>query len=84
MNALSIVRFIPNIQFDDLVWLSNQTQRACDSTKDNCIDNFRWSRDPMSERYQKAVQNGCCGFLDEEVTNPKTGNKFWIGLNYGH
>lgn len=84
MNALSIVRFIPNIQFDDLVWLSNQTQRACDSTKDNCIDNLRWSRHPMSERYQQAVKKGCCGSLDEAITNPKTGNVFWIGLNYGH
>jgi len=38
----------------------------------------------MSKTYKFYYESGCCGFWDEIVQNPFTGNKFMIGFNYGH
>lgn len=45
--------------------------RVCHSIKG------KWSKD-FEERIT------CCGTANLEVSNPKTGNVFWIGFNYGH
>lgn len=49
-------------------------------------DNFRMARIWKSSdmrRYQREKKTGCCGFFDELVIGPD-GNKYMVGLNYGH
>ena len=81
--------FIPDIGEHDLKFVCNQ---AADIYKwaDNeggCVDNFRIKKHSCSydtNRYENALASGCCGYVDKEVTNLKTGNTFTIGFNYGH
>lgn len=52
---------------------------------DECIDNYRFSYkdDPIAlQRYDAAVQEGCCGFYDADIT--VNGRDAVIGCNYGH
>ena len=60
-------------------WLHTQTGG------DTCIDNERFAfvhdNRAMAE-YDRKEANGCCGFLDEDITIMGVPAK--IGLNYGH
>lgn len=92
--AATIREWIPDIEDDDLAWLCNKAANIYRNINDLCIDNFRISRAKVemikgfgfyaSEAYRQARNNGCCGFRDELVRNPATGNEFYIGFNYGH
>ena len=76
---------VPNIRKDDLKWLCNKSASIYKSLKDNCVDNYRvCAGENMSVDYKLQRNSGCCGFCDRKVINPKTGNTFWIGFNYGH
>ena len=75
-------------------FLANRIAKAIRKTKDLCIDNFRvartWNPVEMAQ-YNKAREQGCCGFWDEEVVFthkvlgvPVWKEKFIFGFNYGH
>lgn len=76
----------------DLIWLCNQLARANQREPDmrDCQDNFRACRKvgvgkrAWSEAYQRARDQGCCGYFDQYFKNPVTGNEFYIGFNFGH
>lgn len=87
--ANRIGRWIPDLGEDDMKFLCNVSSNTYRSVKsDGCVDNYRISRvlenGETSKEYQEAKENGCCGFIDKVFTNPKTGNKFIIGFNFGH
>lgn len=51
----------------------------------DCVDNYRCARsDNPAEvaEYEEAVNDGCCGFFDEEIE--LCGIKVLRGFNYGH
>ena len=76
---------IPSISEDDLRWLCNRAAKLYRKIDDGCVDNFRCCDTWMhTESYKKALSRGCCGFIDILVKNPRTGNSFCIGFNYGH
>lgn len=81
--------FIPDIREDDLRFVCNKAAKIYKwaDGSGGCVDNFRIKRHSCfsrHEKYDEALANGCCGYVDEEVTNPKTRNTFTIGFNYGH
>lgn len=83
--ANKIKYFVPYISKDDLYWLCNQAGKLYKKLDDGCTDNFRCCAGTIkSVLYKKAEDQGCCGFCDRLIRNPKTGNIFWIGFNYGH
>lgn len=85
MYAPYIKIAIPDIDENDLKWLCNKSANIYRSLKDNCVDNYRVSIGPdKSNEYLAQQNNGCCGSCDRLVKNPKTGNEFWVGFNYGH
>ena len=71
----------------DYYWVCNQMAKMYKHYEGHIADNARISKDfneSWDEGYQKAKDSGCCGYDDRLVWNPKTGNSFWIGFNYGH
>jgi hypothetical protein len=79
-----IQAWIPDIGTDDLQFMVNKAAALYQEIDDPCTDNFRVSRLPESAAYCEAVAGGCCGSVDQEWTNPLTGNSFVVGFNYGH
>lgn len=86
----AIIAMIPDIGMDDLKWLCNKCAnlyQKCDRWGEG-VDNFRVARNIKGSealaRYDAIRNKGCCGFTDEEITNPLTKNEFIIGFNYGH
>lgn len=79
-----VLEWFPDIDGHDFCWLCNKIGSAYQDVDDLCTDNFRLSRDYQSDAYEDARAQGCCGFYDQEVRNPRTGAVFWIGFNYGH
>jgi len=79
---------IKNLNDDDLKWLCNQMAKLYRKYRNDCVDNFRLCRsghnNSKTSEYDFAYSHGCCGFSDELIVNPKTGNSFWIGCNFGH
>lgn len=87
-NGRSVLKEIPYIKGDDFVWLCNKLAEMYKKHGNDCMDNVRICMaryfGKPTLKYEIAKQSGCCGFYDEQITNPKTGNIFWIGCNYGH
>ena len=78
-----IKAFIPNVNYDDLHFLSNKSSQIYKKLEN--ADNFRVMRIGSDNiHYLGAKSSGCCGFYDEEHINPKNGHRFMIGFNYGH
>ena len=86
--AKEIKDWIEDVDDLELKFLCDECARIYDSIDDECIDNFRISRidseGMVSIRYLHAAAAGCCGAIYETVKNPVTGNKFFVGFNYGH
>ncbi len=84
----NILAWIPDVNEHDLNFLSNKASELYKEVEDaGCVDNFRISRvvhGQVSDKYEKAVESGCCGSSDVHYTNELTGNTFSIGFNYGH
>ena len=92
----TVRNWIPDINEEDFVFLENEVSKLFKEYVNDCIDNFRISRAnsyrenfdedsaDISIEYKQAHENGCCGFSDDLYTNPITGNRFYIGCNYGH
>ena len=79
--------FVPDVSEDELRWLCNKSGKLYRRIKDKCVDNYRVCQvidGKTTIDYQMKRAHGCCGSLDTTVTNPKTGNVFAIGFNYGH
>lgn len=74
--------------YDDFKWLCNQLSSLYKEIEkeDDCIDSCRVSKvingSGWDEEYSNTIS--CCGEVNQKVTNPLTGNSFWIGFNYGH
>ena len=50
------------------------------------VDNYRTYRvkdNYLREEYNKAYNEGCCGFMDVAVID-KNGDKWIVGCNHGH
>lgn len=71
------------VKSEDLETVVNALDDAIESVNDQFIDNFRVFPSIMMFDYEKAKDEGCCGFYDSEVTAP-SGTKYLIGFNYGH
>lgn len=72
----------------DFSWLCNKLAKLYQKIDDGCIDNCRvdiaLKDGGKTDNYTRAMNDGCCGAIDEMITNIQTGNSFWIGFNYGH
>lgn len=81
----AIAKFM-TVGHDDRKWLCNKIANLYEEIDDGCVDSFRVSPvldgGKWSEQYNSKIT--CCGQVDKKIINPKTGNKFWIGFNYGH
>lgn len=88
MYGSTVRKWIPDISEDDLTFVCNKSSDVYKSVESaGCVDNYRVSRviaDMVSDDYQEAIDNGCCGFSDVTFTNHKTGHLFRIGFNFGH
>ena len=86
--AVMVRKWIPDIGKDDMSFVCNKSSNIHKRVESHgCVDNYRISRvvdGDVSDDYRAAKHNGCCGFVDEIFTNPKTGNSFTIGFNFGH
>ena len=85
-------------RFDELVsWLTSlygdpigpflARRMAKAMQKKDCIDNLRVCdvrRGREVARYEEAVNDGCCGFCDMEITHYASGRRFRYGFNFGH
>lgn len=82
----NLLDFFDVVNTHDRKLLANKLSSAWKTR--SCCDNFRicQSNDDkiVTEEYKKLESNGCCGFFDEYIKNPITGNSYWIGFNYGH
>lgn len=76
-------RDFPKLTEGEIIYCKNKIRNAIRSTKDNCIDNFRFALDSKGEKYDKIRKSGCCGFFDD-VIEMKSGKKLFFGFNYGH
>lgn len=73
---------IPECDIDEVVdAFIQETDRL------QCVDNFRWCLAnkflEQSPSYKEAIEQGCCGSR-EVMVNTASGNRYWIGFNYGH
>jgi hypothetical protein len=88
MYADFVKNWMPEINKDDLAFVCNRAASIYQKIDDGTVDNFRVCRrlegGDVTARYREVMANGCCGFHDETFYNPKTGNIFSIGFNYGH
>lgn len=66
-------------------YIKHEIVKAIDSVEDNsCCDNFRMSfNEDDEEEYDKAYNDGCCGFYDDVITLA-SGKMIKFGFNYGH
>lgn len=66
--------------------LANRFSKAY--KKHSCCDNYRIClsdvNKKVTDQYIAIESQGCCGFFDEYISNPITGNCYWIGFNHGH
>lgn len=65
-------------------WLKEYIYKQVED--EDCIDNLRWAKLGDIEQmntYNMAVDQGCCGFFDGQVTAPD-GNTYVVGCNFGH
>lgn len=68
-------------------WLYDEMQKAIAEIDDPCVDNERIAEvgsQLQESNYDAAVEDGCCGFYDNEIVHPLTQRRFKIGFNYGH
>lgn len=83
--ADAIAEFL-TVGHDDRKWLCNKLAVLYDDIDDGCVDSLRVSHvtdgGGWSKQYEDQIT--CRGQVDKKIINPKTGNKFWIGFNYGH
>jgi hypothetical protein len=71
----------------DFAFVCNKMGNLYQEIDDPCTDNPRVCKlvnDKLTEDYVITRDSGCCGSIDMVVVNPKTGNKFSIGFNFGH
>jgi len=84
----AINEWLGEISEDDRRFVANRAASIYRSVDDGCVDNLRMSKvidgAAINPEYHKALDKGCCGFIDRVVTNPLTGNSFVIGFNFGH
>ena len=72
----------------DKFYLANNLSKLYKWCNNNggCVDSCRISEVQFdggwTEDYEGKIT--CCGRKDKLVTNPATGNSYWIGFNYGH
>jgi hypothetical protein len=70
--------------------ISNWFDQKEDSGDFCCMDNYRVALkgDALQEKdYEKRIDQGCCGFYDEEIVVRKLlffKRTFLVGFNYGH
>lgn len=92
MNGSFVLNALKISNMHDFIWLCNQigaTMSDYNRRGERCIDNYRLSHvqlftNTYDAHYKCARAQGCCGFHDELLKNPLTGNSFWFGFNYGH
>ena len=72
---------------NDYFFVCNQMSDLYKKIQGGCVDRPRVSKSVDGEwdsDYQEILSNGCCGVADILISNSWTGNKFFIGFNYGH
>lgn len=82
----STVKSFIGYKRDDHKFICNQLAKLYKKIDDYCTDSCRVSvcneDGSWSEAYENAIT--CCGQANRKITNPYTGNSYWIGFNYGH
>lgn len=82
-----VLSWVEDVNADDFIWLCDELKEFEEILNDENITNHRICRSKIGEisnLYKKCQMGGCCKIFDHAVTNPKTGNRFYIGCNHDH
>lgn len=72
---------------DVRAWLRERVEAMWADHEDDCADNGRMcevGNKEEEQRYEKAYNDGCCGYDDSLIIHVATGRRFKLGCNYGH
>ncbi len=75
-----------DLDVNDFIFICNRFSKVMSKGRNiyECMDNFRFSINQLSQDYIDSQNEGCCGFFDEIFLNPLTKNKLFLGFNFGH